>query len=115
MTLLEELQQAPEAGAAPVFEGVFDEEVAARTGCHADDVGHQIGFRMGVTIRDGTFATLLVVDDEADRDPSPAGPPDCGKPTSITDEVARGIVIHEATALPSRSETCSYEECSEPG
>src|SRR5436305_7507691 len=93
-SLFEQPQHAQETGAAAVFEEVLDNATAPSDRRQPHDLRYQIVLSMGIAVQDIALASLLIVEDETDRDPRSPWP--CGKwaPLPVTMKVARHCIRH---------------------
>ena len=97
--VLEQLEQAPHAGAAAVFVERFHAHVArALQRLGSDHLGEE-GFGFLVTVEDVALATFFVIEHERQRDARIPRPVRMGRGIAITDQVARIISAH--CSLPS--------------
>ena len=95
---LEDAVDAPEARAAAVLEHRLGVEVAPAGGRRrADDLVEE-RLRLGVALERRPLAALLVVEDEAERQPRAARPLRVGRMLPVADEVALGHALLRATA-----------------
>jgi len=81
--LVEDVEQPPVSGARAVFEHRFAGEVALGE----RPARGPAGFARVIAVADRPLRSLLVVDNQRDRDLGPAGPGDLGRISLVADEV----------------------------
>lgn len=66
---------------------------------HADDLRCEIDLRMGIAVGDAALATLLIVQHETHSEAWAPRPVGLGAVSAISDEVARGKIVHHWVLL----------------
>src|SRR5439155_25093595 len=85
---LEEPVQAPETDPAAEFVQRLRIEIAHPRGHGRTRALKQTGLRLRVAVRDRVFRSLLVVEDEVDRDPGAPGPGRVRTIRTVADQIA---------------------------
>src|ERR1700693_3914149 len=82
---LQQIHDAPPAGAAAVFEMAVDGWIGSADEALLDFVD---GLVLAVAVGDGVFGAFLEIDDERDRDPCAARPARVGGSSPIAEQIA---------------------------
>src|SRR5207245_402787 len=105
LVLVEEAQEPPDPGPAPVLVGRLDAEVSVARVHHVVELALALVARIAGRLR--VLGALLVVDDEVDRHLGAVRPDDLGRALAVPDEVAlraRHVPVaelHQSTKMSS--------------